>query len=206
MYVYRAMSSRELVNRLNGIETNEAVIKGENTFKYQKGMDYIHFYKFAEHAFINKKFGCVVAKVKLDDDIIPPLEYGLYSNVKTYYDDSLNFYGFPMPEIIIDRRLFSNECIVGFADTYTVAFERNKDGSYPWSFYVEKNIPFKGTEIQWWDTHSIYYEYIKTLFPLYHYDDYAVARYLKTIDLDKELAIMAEKIKKEKLITKKKRR
>ena len=135
------MSSRELINRLNGIETNEAVIKGENTFKYKDGIDYIHFYKFAEHAFINKRhFGCVVAKVKLNDDIIPPLEYGLYSGIKTSNDDSLYFYGFPIPEIIIDRKLFNNECIVDFIDTFTAEFEKKEDGSYPLSFYVSKNI------------------------------------------------------------------
>lgn len=203
MYVYRVMSSRELVNRLNGVETNEVVIKGLNTFEYKNEVDYIHFYKFAEHAFINKeRFGCVVAKVKLNDDIIPPLEYGLYSDIKTYNDDSLYFYGFPMPEIIIDRSLFSNECIVGFADTHTTTFEISEDGIYPLSFCVERNVPFKGKEKQWWSPHSIYYEYIKSVFPLCNYDDYAVARYLKTIDLDRELMKMAKKIKKKKLIIK----
>lgn len=204
MYVYRVMSSRELVNRLNGIETNKAVVEGQNTFKYKKDIDYIHFYKFAEHAFINKKFGCVVAKVKLDNNIIPSLEYGFYSGVKTYYDDSLYFRGFPIPEIIIDRKLFSNECIIGFADHLTGEFERNEDGSSPLGFWVDKNILFKGREMQMWSMHSIYYEYIKSLLPLYDNNEYAVARYLKTIDLDKELLIMSEKIKKKKLITKKK--
>lgn len=215
MYVYLPMSSKELVNRLNGIETSHAVIKGGNTFKCKDGIDYIHFYKFAKHAFINKKpfgclvgnnelFGCVVAKVKLDDDIIPPLEYGFYNGVETSNDDSLFYYSFPIPEIIIDRKLFSNECIVGFSDTLTGEFERDEDGIYPLSFWNQKNVPFKGTEMQLWGTHDIYYEYIKSLFRLYNNDHYAVAKYLKTIDLDKELAVMAEKIKKKKLVIKKK--
>ena len=51
MYLYRAMTSEEIVNRINGIETNKAILKGTNTFNYKEGIDYIHFYKYAAHAF-----------------------------------------------------------------------------------------------------------------------------------------------------------
>lgn len=207
MYVYRVMSSCELVNRMNGINTNDTLNKGINTFKYERGTDYIHFYKFPQHAFINcHMFGLVVAKVKLDDDIVPPLEYGFYSGIKTDYDDSLSSYSFPIPEIVIDRRLFSNDCIVTFSNKFTKSFEEYEDGSYPLSFIVNKKNFFGIKKIQEWDMHAIYYEYIKSLFPLFDYSGIRVGLYLKTVDLDKELMIMAERIKNESLIIKKRKR
>ena len=96
-----------------------------------------------------------------------------------------------MIEIIIDRNLFNNNGISGFA-TYLLVYLKNKDGSYRLEFWVCKNILFKEKEIQWWSPHSIYYQYIKSLLPLCHYDDQAVVRYLKIIDLNRELIIMEE--------------
>lgn len=206
MYVYRVMSSRELINIIKGINTNDTLHKGINTFEYEYDTNYIHFYKFAQHAFINSHmFGSIVAKIKLDNEIIPPLEYGIYSGIKTDYDDSLISNNFPIPEIIIDRNLFSNDNIVDFSNNITKSFQENEDSSYPLSFYVSKKNFFGIEQKQQWDIHSIYYQYIKSLFPLYDYNGIRVAFYLKTIDLDKELMIFAEEIKRKKLIIKNKK-
>ena len=206
MYVYRAMSNIELLNRIKGINTNETFHKGLNTFEYQKDTDYIHFYKFPHHAFINSDiFGTIVAKIRLSEDIIPPLEYGIYTGIKTDYDESLSSNNFPIPEIIIDRRLFSNDNIISFSNALTKSFIEKEDGSYPLSFYVSKKNIFGTNKIQEWDIHSIYYEYVKSLFPLFHNSGILVALYLKTIDLDKELIKFAEEIKSKKLIIKKKK-
>lgn len=207
MFVYRAMSSTEIINRIKGINTNDTLHKGINTFEYKDGIDYIHFYKFAQHAFINSHlFGPVVAKIELDDDIIPPLEYGIYKNISTDYDDSLSSNNFPMPEIIIDRKLFSNDNIVEFSNILTESFLENEYGSYPLSFYVSRKNIFGIEQIQKWDIHSVYYEYVKSLFPLFDNLGISVSLYLKTIDLDKELVKFAEEIKNKKLIIKKKMR
>lgn len=206
MFVYRVMSSDEIVNRIKGINTNDTLHKGINTFEYKHGVEYIHFYKFAQHAFINRHmFGPVVAKIKLNDDIVPPLEYGVYTGIKTDYDYALTYNNFPIPEIIIDRKIFSNDNIVGFSNTLNKSFLENEDGSYPLSFYVSRKNIFGMEQIQKWDIDSIYYEYVKSLFPLFNNSGISVALYLKTIDLDKELIKFAEEIKNKKLIIKKRK-
>lgn len=207
MFVYRIMSSTEIINRIKGINTNDTLHKGINTFEYKDGIDYIHFYKFAQHAFINSHlFGPVVAKIKLDDDIIPSLEYGIYTGIKTNYDESLVSNNFPIPEIIIDRRLFGNDNIIAFSNTLTKSFVEKEDGSHPLSFYIGRKNILGMNQLQEWDIHSIYYEYVKSLFPLFDNSGISVALYLKTIDLDKELMKFAEVIKSKKLIVKKRKR
>lgn len=194
MYVYRVMSSGELIGRLNGDGAYNEV-KGTNTFDYKDGENYIHFYKFATHAFQNKeKFGCIVAKVKLDDINIPPLEYGLYPFVITDYDVSLSQQLFPIPEIIINRELFSNNCIIDFSNVYTKEFAVDEEGFFPLEVYVTKKNFFKKNVEQLWTISDVYYEYIKSLLPLYNYNMYDVVRYLKTIDLDIELSLMAKQL------------
>lgn len=207
MYVYRAMSSDELINIINGVNSKDILHKGLNTFKYEQDVDYIHFYKYAQHAFINSHmFGTIVAKIKLDDNIIPPLEYGIYTGIKTDYDDTLSLNNFPIPEIVIDRKLFSNNNIIGFSNAFTENFQRSEDGNFPLSFYVSKKNILGMNQLQEWDIHSIYYEYVKSLFPLFDNSGISVALYLKTIDLDKELMKFAEVIKSKKLIVKKRKR
>ena len=207
MYVYRAMSNTELLNRLKGISTNKTLNKGLNTFEYKNGVDYIHFYKFAQHAFINKHiFGSIVAKVFLDDSIVPPLEYGFYSNVRSNNDKYPLGCSFPMPEIIIDRRVFSNDNIISLSEEYIGPFKYISNEGESLTFTSSKKN-FLGIEkIQHWDEHTVYYEYIKSLLPSFDYNSLSLALYLKNIDLDKELMKFAEIIKNENKIIKVKKR
>jgi hypothetical protein len=164
MYLYRAMTSEELINRLNGISENKPAIKGVNTFKYID-KDYIHFYKYAEHVFFfKKKFDlAVVSKVNIRTEIIPPLEYGFYSDITTYYDDSLYGYPIPLPEIIIDRELFHNNNIVEFSNVNNGNFRKKENGEYEREFWVESKKLFSDSTSQLWTIEGIYYEYIKRL-------------------------------------------
>lgn len=204
MYLYRAMSSDELINRINGIKKNKAAIKGVNTFKYDN-KDYIHFFKFAEHAFLfQKKFDyAVVAKIALEDELITSLEYGFYSDIETYYDDSLYGYIIPLPEIILDRELFNDKNIIQFSNVNNGNFTKKENGKYEREFWVENKKIFSDSIRQLWTMDRIYYEYIKILSKKFDYDMSKVANFLKTIEIDEELDKLANKIEKKKIITKK---
>lgn len=204
MYLYRSMSSDELINRINGINKNKAAIKGINTFKYDN-KDYIHFFKFAEHAFLfQKKFDyAVVAKIALEDELTPPLEYGFYSNIKTYYDDSLYGYAVPLPEIILDRELFSDKNIIQFSNINNGNFSKKENGEHERNFWVENKKILSNPINQMWTMDSIYYEYIKILSKKFDYDMSKVVSFLKTIDIDEELDKLANNVQKKKIITRK---
>lgn len=204
MYLYRAMSSEELISRINGISENKPTIKGSNTFKYAD-KNYIHFYKFADHAFLfKKKFNlAIVSKVEIKDEIVPPLEYGFYSDITTYYDDSLYGYHIPLPEVIIDRNLFHNNDIIEFSNINNGTFRKKENGEYEKEFWIESKKIFSDSINQLWTTEGIYYEFIKILIKKFNYNMSEIVKYLKTIELDNELQILANKIEKKKIITKK---
>jgi len=202
MYLYRAMSSEELINRLNGIEKNKTNFKGENTFNYKENIDYMHFFKYSAHAFSfrDKCMMACVAKVELKDELIPPLEYGLYADIETYYDDSLTKYYIPLPEIIVDRKLIKNSNIIAISNTLTGSFDEVH--TFQSEFWVSQKRPFQKEEQQLWSQPSVYYEYIKSLLPKFDYNTMEIAKYLKTINLDDELNKISEKIEKNKILTK----
>ena len=204
MYLYRAMSSEEIINRINGISDNKPAIKGVNTFKYMN-KNYIHFYKFAEHAFLFKKKInlAIVSKVDIKDEIIPPLEYGFYSDITTFYDDSLYGYQIPLPEIIIDRELFHNNDIIDFSNINNGVFRKKENGEYEKNFWVESKKIISDSNTQLWTAEGVYYEFIKRLLKKFNYDSSVVVKYLKTISLDKELDILSNEIEKKKIISKK---
>ena len=202
MYLYRAMTNTELINRINGIETNEPITKSKNTFTYKDNIDYIHFYKYAAHAFYLRdmfSMACV-AKIEVADELIPQLEYGLYNRVETYYDDSLSEYHIPLPEIILERNLVKNKHFIDFSNTLTGNFDESQ--FFQQQFWTSQKRIFQKEERQLWSITSIYYEYIKILLPKFNYDTLELANYLKTINLYDELNIMSEKIQQNNILTK----
>lgn len=207
MYLYRTMSSNELINRINGIDTNEQIVQGENTFKYKENVDYIHFFKFADHAkqvMDRHKELVVLARYKVPDNLIPPMEFGFYSQVKTYYDDYFFNKYIPLPEYIIERKLIKREFIDEFQNDLYGDFAPEYDSKNVfWVDKKEKTGIMKYEEkLQLWDKSSIYYEYIKYLMPKFEYNTYKIANYLKTIDLDKKLNEVTNKIKNKNMVIK----
>lgn len=211
MYIFRTMSSGELITRINKeVKTfSSSMIKGQNTANYQEGKEYIHFFKYLEHAlyYMKKNNDPIVVKIELPSIIIPKLEYGLYGDVDTYYDDSLVGYYMPLPKYIIERNLFQKEFIVDF--THNGVWQdplRKNDYRYFentfWTEQLVKNRFKKETIKQRWDEEKIYYEYIKSLMPRFNYETEKIAKYLKNINLEEELQKMKEYIKENQVITK----
>lgn len=206
MYLYRAMSSNEVIERINNRNYDIATVKGSNTFKYNEDKKYVHFFKYASHAIRYKKIFALaaVAQIKLPDEIIPSLEYGFYSEVETYYDDSLKKYYIPLPEIILEQKLFNNDYIKEFYDKDSNFLHIDSYGNEVKEFTTQKYSLLEGKKVQRWTQTDIYYEYIKRLLPKFKYDVDKLANYLKMIDLDSQLEEFSNQIVKQKTITKRK--
>ena len=55
MIAYRCLTSDEITSMINGNDYKKALIKGCNTFNYNKEILYKHFFMFANHAESFKK-------------------------------------------------------------------------------------------------------------------------------------------------------
>ena len=206
MLVYRTVSSSELLYLINGIKIeNYNVIRGQNTFKYEKNKEYIHFFKYEEHAlyYMKKQHNPVIMRLDIPEEILGKIEYGFYGDVETYYDDSLYGYYIPLPEYVIDIDDFKKEYIIDFSCD-GVWQDPKRYNVYSEYFWVEKEHRFNKNESQSWTTERIYYEYIKLISKRFSYNMDKVSQYLKTINLDEEIDIIRTKIKEEKTITKRK--
>lgn len=113
MILYRVMSSYEL-KKLMGIKTNESksTLCGGNTFSYERDVEYMHFFKYASHAGrLMSKFGTIIAKVDIPDELIEQQGFGFYSS-----DPSV------IPECIVKRENFDVNFIKDFKYELTVGW------------------------------------------------------------------------------------
>ena len=186
MIVYRAISKEELLSLSTPHTYDRTVIKGENTFKYNYNIDYIHFFKYAKHAFDYAKRNkyVIVAKIDIPDDIELESGFGLYSGIKTHYDDSLEKYYIPIPEYRLKRIYFDTSYIIDYSnELYS-----------PWEQEIKpliNEVP-NSNSVQYWTTSSLYYEYIKFLKKLYKYNLENMIAHLEQIDIDETLKSMRE--------------
>jgi hypothetical protein len=206
MLVYRTVSSSELLNLIGEKNLkNDNIIKGQNTFKYDADKNYIHFFKYENHAlyYMKKRNNPLIIRLDIPDEILGNIEYGFYGNVDTYYDDFLYSYDIPLPEYVISTDKFKKEYIVDFSynGVWQNPMRYNVNREF---FWVEKEHLFHDKEMQAWTIESIYYEYLKFVSERFKYNMYDVANYLKTVNLDDELEKVRNKIKNEKIMTKRK--
>lgn len=189
MIVYRAISKEELLTLTTGININRTVIQGENTFRYNPNIEYIHFFKYAKHAFdyAKKNKYVIVAKIDIPDDIELESGFGLYSGITTYYDDSLEHYYIPLPEYRLKRIYFDTSFIIDYSnELYS-----------PWEPEVKplvNEVP-DSSKVQYWTTSSLYYEYIKFLKKLYNYNIASMIFHLQKANIDRKLENMREQFK-----------
>lgn len=194
MLVYRAMSLNEVLHFVNGKNFDFKNFKGDNTFNYVEGKKYIHFFKFPEHAFWFKKhfWRDIVAEVKMDD--VQTYEYGFYPEFPNRADLGAKML---LPEIILETDSFDKKQILDFSLKSSGKFSRDENGE------LTRFSVFNNDTYQIWSGSDVYYEYVKSLLPKFNYDTLEVAMYLKSINLDEELAKMTKYIKRTRLITKK---
>lgn len=189
MIVYRAFSNEEMLTLTTGITVKRHVIHGENTFMYNKNIEYIHFFKYAKHAFdyAKKNKYVIIAKIDIPDYIRLESGFGIYSGITTHYDNSLEKYYIPIPEYRLKKAYFDKSFIVEFSnELYS-----------PWEPEIKpliNEVP-DSNKVQYWTTSSLYYEYIKIIKSMYNYNLSAMIRHLYRKNIDQELESMREQFK-----------
>ena len=106
MILYRVMSSYEIKKLMGADVSNEnnSTLCGTNSFKYEPKTEYMHFFKYAEHAkSLISKFGAIIAKCDIPDELIEQEGFGFYCR-----DISA------IPECIIKKENFDVNFIKGF--------------------------------------------------------------------------------------------
>lgn len=174
------MSSYEL-KKLMGADVNKnekCTLRGNNTFRYEKGVEYMHFFKYASHAKnIISMFGEIVVRCDIPDEFIDQEGFGFY-NTKVSV----------IPECIIKRENFDVNFIKGFKYDLTVG-------------WCTPHIPIgehKGRYIGSYD--ELYEELFKDLEKEYYKQDSMVslntyvASKLKNVDLDKLLLNYVDRV------------
>lgn len=117
MRLYRCISAREITSVFKGNNNYDALIKGNNTHNYQKGIDYVHFFRFSKDAEIYAKKPITSINsldhyiafmvVNIPYEIIKPyFGYGIYSC------DIPNMDYMPVPEYAIPKELVKSDYIV----------------------------------------------------------------------------------------------
>jgi len=108
------MSNYEL-KKLMGInvsDNEENSLWGGNTFNYEPKTEYLHFFKYAEHAkALVYKFGEIIAKCDIPDELIDQEGFGFY-----------NMEVSAIPECIMKKENFDVNFIKGFKYQLTLGW------------------------------------------------------------------------------------
>lgn len=195
MILFRAITSEELLNRLKyNDQSVKATIKGENTFKYEDGIEYLHFFKYPEHAFYYKKEKSCVAVLEciIPDEIIEQYGFGFYGGVETYKNNKLFGWYMPLPEYIIRKDKFTSEYIYDIQDRYFSRYIYDKDTVS--NETVHKPLDFVDSDHYWHQISqaNIYYEIVYKLAKENEHNMYKVARILYNMNLDREVLTFFE--------------
>lgn len=111
MVLYRVVDGEELrkLMQYNNDYYNMPAKYGKNTFQYNIGTEYMHFFRYAQHADIYKSiFGIVIMQVDIPDELIDQIGFGYY----TYKHDILEH--IVIPECIIKKDNFDVKFIKDF--------------------------------------------------------------------------------------------
>jgi len=113
MLLYRIMSNYEL-KKLMGIDVSnlhKGTLKGENTFKYAPNTEYVHFFRYAEHAKNRiSQFGVIIAKFDIPEELIDQFGYGFYNTQA------------PLPECIVKKENFDIKFLKEFSYELTLGW------------------------------------------------------------------------------------
>lgn len=172
MRVYRCISTREITNIYKHNNVRKAPMFGSNTYQYEIGKEYVHFFRYYESAEYYKKRSekeknhldkyVLIMTANIPAQILKNnLGYGFYSSVNKRIKGHI----FPVPEYRIESSLFKSEYVVELNDSASFEY-RNKKKEY-----------------------EDYIELINELGEEYHYDYSKVVEYLSENDLDQLLGI-----------------
>lgn len=199
MILFRAVTNEELLNRIkkNNLSAS-ATIKGNNTFNYDPNIEYLHFFRFAEHAFHYKKAKKCVAVLEciIPNEIIEQFGFGFYCDVKTYKNDALAGWYIPLPEYIIKAENFKTEYIYDINDelynNYIQKRLKHNDNE-KYGEPIERELSLfnreGGYDYRDFSYSEIYYEMLYTLLKTENFDIDKVTKILLNINLNKEILL-----------------
>lgn len=168
-------------------------IYGKNTFHYEKGCSYKHFFVFAQHT---KEYdrSDIIGEYVIPNDIIHEYGFGFYSGVKTSRNDKLFHYYTPLPEITIKEEDFKKEYLYSLNKELNGWLEQkrlypypngNKKYGEPTEEYFRGHPDWMGyTDYSYSD---IYYEMVYQLAKENNMNLKKVAYLLQDVDLHEEI-------------------
>ena len=191
MIVYRCLTSNEILSMINNIKYDNNTIYGENTFHYEEGCSYKHFFVFAQHTKNYSKHN-IIGQYIIPNDIIYEHGFGFYGNIKTMRNNKLYYYYMPLPEIIIKEEDFKKEYLYsvnteidGYFGQKKLYFDGNKKYNEPSEEYFRGDPNYIGyTDYSYSD---IYYEMVYQLAKKYDMNLKKVTHLLKDVDLHEEI-------------------
>ena len=186
---------------INNETYNTPVIRGGNTFRYQKDISYKHFFVFADHASYFQKdkreyYYPLIGQYIIPNEIIKQSGFGFYSRVETMRNDKLWDYDMPLPEIIIDQNDFKKEYLYKVASAIYSDFVIKKLSSEDNEKYnepIEEYFLYDGRGKQGrmgyldYSYADIYYELVYQLARKHDCDVGKIVRILKTMNLHAEI-------------------
>lgn len=172
MRVYRIISAREITNMYKGLNERKAVVQGENTHKYEKGTNYIHFFRYYESAeYFFKRYRApmnsldeyiVYMVANIPNDILRKrIGYGFYNIDEKPFD----CYNIPIPEYAIKQEEMKPEYVVE----------------------INKFVKHEYTNLN--DEYKKYLELIKKLSEQYNYNFHKIANYIANHNLEELLDV-----------------
>lgn len=207
MILFRAVTNEELLARINNNNHFEIyTIKGKNTFNYDPNIEYLHFFRFAEHAFYYKKAKRCVAVLEciIPNEIIEQYGFGFYGDVKTYKNEVLAGQYIPLPEYIIKADNFKTEYIYDINDVlYNNYIQKrlNHNDNEKYGEPIERELSLfniaGGYDYRDFSYSEIYYEMVYTLLKTEKFDIDKVTKILLNFDLNKEILSYFENNKEE---------
>lgn len=215
MILFKAVTNEELLNRINNSNHSETyTIRGKNTFNYDPNIEYLHFFRFAEHAFYYKKAKRCVAVLEciIPNEIIEQYGFGFYGDVKTDKNESLASWYIPLPEYIIKANNFKTEYIYDINDIlYNNYIQKrlNHNDNEKYGEPIERELLLfnieDGYDYRDFSYSEIYYEMLYTLLKKENFNIDKVTKILLNSDLNKEILSYFENSQEEllKLINKK---
>ena len=201
MIVYRCLSNNEIITMVNNKNNYQtALIKEENTFHYEPGISYKHFFIFADHANYFRKeherFYPVIGQFIIPNNIIKETGFGFYGGVKTMRNDKLYGYYVPLPEIVISNTDFKNSYLYKIESELYSDFIRksldqndNKILNEPLEdYFIYDGKGEHGTTVYLdYSYADVYYELIFQLAKKNDMNMYKVAKLLKNVNLLDEI-------------------
>lgn len=190
MIVYRCITQGELMAMIHDQEYDTAIVKGENTLEYEKGVSYKHFFMFGNHAeyFRKNKGYHFVGQYVIPNELIAGKGFGFYGNVKTMRNKKLYGYYMPLPEVIVKKEDFKKEylyCILPEVYAYYTENRLNDDDNKKFNEPIIKDFSLDGEGLSYLDYSytDIYYEMVYQIAKQHDMDLKKVAGLLKDIDL-----------------------